>query len=320
VTPAGTITLAGDIGGTNTRLALFHGDTDGPQHVTTYESGAHAGLDEIVADFLATHPAQPASACFGIAGPVRDGRCAATNLAWQIDAAQLAERLEISTVRLINDLEANGYGIASLGADDFEVLNEGDPQARGNAAVISAGTGLGEAGMYWDGERHRPFACEGGHVDFAPRSPIELGLHEYLLDKFAHASYERACSGMGLANIYRYLGGPETEPAAISEAALDGSDERAVTALDVMVSIYGAAAGNLALKMMAVGGIYVGGGIAPKILPKLRDGTFMRAFVDKGRFASLLERVPVRVILNDKTALIGAARCGAEAAGTDGIG
>jgi glucokinase len=305
--------LAGDIGGTNTRLALFDVDGGAPQDLSTYESAAHGGLDEIVAAFLHSHPAEPASACFGIAGPVSNGRCAATNLAWEVDAAQLADRLRLPAVRLINDLEANGYGIAALADDDFEVLNAGDPGAVGNAAVISAGTGLGEAGMYWDGVRHRPFACEGGHVDFAPRTPIEVGLHEYLMTTFNHASYERVCSGMGLANIYRYLGGPETEPAAISEAALSGSDERAVTALDVMVSIYGAEAGNLALKLMAVGGIYVGGGIAPKILPKLRDGAFMEAFVDKGRFRPLLERVPVRVILNDKTALLGAARCGAEA-------
>jgi glucokinase len=307
--------LAGDIGGTNTRLALFDADGGGMRHLSTYESAAHGGLDEIVLAFLDTHPVGPTSACFGIAGPVEAGVCTATNLAWNVDATLLAGRLDIRAVRLINDLEANGYGIAALEAADFEVLNPGDPEAVGNAAVISAGTGLGEAGMYWDGERHRPFACEGGHVDFAPRTPLEVGLHEYLVETFQHASYERVCSGMGLTNIYSYLGGPETEPAVISEAALDGSDERAVTALDVMVSIYGAAAGNLALKMMAVGGIYVGGGIAPKILPKLRDGTFMRAFVDKGRFASLLERVPVRVVLNDKTALLGAARCGAEAIG-----
>jgi glucokinase len=305
--------LAGDIGGTNTRLALFEGDGGGPQQLTTYESAAHGGLDEIVAEFLSVHPAEPASACFGIAGPVETGVCTATNLAWKVDGAELADRVEIPTVRLINDLEANGYGIAALEDEDFEVLNQGDPEAQGNAAVISAGTGLGEAGMYWDGGRHRPFACEGGHVDFAPRTPIELGLHEYVIERFEHASYERVCSGMGLINIYSFLGGSETDPAEISQATLDGSDERAVSALDLMVSIYGAAAGNLALKMMALGGIYVGGGIAPKILPKLRDGAFMRAFVDKGRFASLLERIPVRVILNDKTALLGAARCGAEA-------
>jgi glucokinase len=308
--------LAGDIGGTSTRLALFDDGDGGPQHLTTYESAAHGGLDEIVAEFLAAHPAEPRSACFGIAGPVEAEICLATNLAWTVDSAQLSERVRIPAVRLINDLEANGWGIAALGDEDFEVLNDGDPEARGNAAVISAGTGLGEAGMYWDGERHRPFACEGGHVDYAPLTPIELGLHEYVIERFEHASYERVCSGMGLTNIYSYLGGPETEPAEISEAALNGSDERAVTALDVMVSIYGAAAGNLALKMMATGGIYVGGGIAPKILPKLRDGSFMRSFVDKGRFSTLLERIPVRVILNDKTALLGAARCGAEATGT----
>ena len=184
--------LAGDIGGTNTRLALFDVEGGGPRHLTTYESGAHEGLHHIVARFLETHPSELRSACFGIAGPIRDGRCAATNLAWTVDAAELAGVLDLP-VRLLNDLEANAHGIASLDAEDFEVLNEGDPDARGNAAVIAAGTGLGEAGLYWDGEGHRPFACEGGHVDFAPRTPIEVGLRDYLMANFGHASYERVC-------------------------------------------------------------------------------------------------------------------------------
>jgi glucokinase len=193
----------------------------------------------------------------------------------------------------------------------------------GNAAVISAGTGLGEAGLYWDGRRHHPFATEGGHVDYAPRSELELELWRFLADELGHVSYERVCSGMGLVNLYRFFlhrAGSLPEPAWFVEASDKGAavsqaaardDEAASQALDLMVSIYGAAAGNLALKLMATGGVYIGGGIAPKILPRLREGAFMRTFVDKGRFSRLLERVPVRVILNEQTALLGAARCAA---------
>jgi glucokinase len=226
-----------------------------------------------------------------------------------VQTGKLAKILGLRSVDLINDLEANAHGIAVLGPDDFIVLNAGDPSASGNAAVISAGTGLGEAGLYWDGERHRPFATEGGNVEFAPRNKLEIRLYRYLAAEYGRVSYECVCSGMGLANVYRFLGGDAAEPAAISKGALEGSDERAVLALDLVASIYGAEAGNLALKMMATGGIYLGGGIPPKILPKLFDGTFMRAFLDKGPFAALLEAIPVRVILNDKAALLGAARC-----------
>jgi glucokinase len=273
---------------------------------------------------VSAHGLRVKYACFGIAGPVRHGRCEATNLAWVVDAHQLARELAIETVTLINDLEANAYGIAVLEPKDFVVLNEGAPDEEGNAAVIAAGTGLGEAGLYWDGKQHRAFACEGGHADFAPRSALEIELLRYLLPQFEHVSYERVLSGPGLYNIYKFLRdtGRGEEPAwlteemrqhdpsaAISQAALAGKCALCMQALDLFVALYGAKAGNLALTIMAAGGVFVGGGIAPKILGKLTDGTFMAAFTAKGRLKPVLEAMPVRVILNDKTALLGAARC-----------
>lgn len=304
--------LAGDIGGTKTHLALFTDEGAGPVELATYAS-SERDLVDMVQHFLAQNPAEVLHACLGVAGPVRNGRGRVTNLAWSVDADRIAGLLGLPAVDVINDLEANAHGIAVLEPDDFAVLNEGDPDAHGNAAVISAGTGLGEAGLYWDGEQHRPFASEGGHADFAPRNEVERDIYRFLAAEVGHVSYERVCSGMGLANIYRFLGGPATNAGDICAAALAGTDERAASALDLMVSIYGAEAGNLALTVMATGGVYLGGGIAPKILPKLADGTFMRAFKAKGRFSELLERVPVRVILNDKAALLGAARRGAAA-------
>ena len=301
--------LAGDIGGTNTRLALVDGDPRQPVALEIYPSGDHASLEEMVRAFLDAHPAELAAACFGVAGPVQDGHVRVTNLAWPVDAASVAAPLGLEQVLLLNDLEANAWGIAALGQDDFHVLNEGRAGARGNAAVCSAGTGLGEAGLYWDGARHHAFACEGGHTDFAPLSEAQEGLREFLVREHGHVSYERVCSGIGLVNIYRYLAGGSTtlDAAGISRLALAGTDETAVAALDLMVEIYGAEAGNLALKLMATGGVYLGGGIPPRILPKLEAGSFMRAFTDKGRFVDLLGGVPVRVILNDRTALMGAA-------------
>jgi glucokinase len=300
--------LAGDIGGTNTRLALFDGDARSPVALEIYPSGAHSSLEEMLSAFLAVHPATPEAAAFGVAGPVRDGRVQATNLAWPVDAAILSMTLELNHVLLLNDLEANAWGLISLEDDDFHVLNEGRRGAAGNAAVCSAGTGLGEAGLYWDGRRYHPFACEGGHTDFAPLDERQEGLRDFLAAQYDHVSYERVCSGMGLVNIYRYLAGAcELTGAEVSRRALAEEDETAVAALDMMVAIYGAEAGNLALKLMATGGVYLGGGIPPRILPKLEGRAFMRAFTAKGRFAELLAAIPVRVILNDRTALMGAA-------------
>jgi glucokinase len=300
--------LAGDIGGTNTRLALIGGDLRSPVALETYPSPAHASLEEMLRAFLAVHPATPTAASFAIAGPVRDGHVQVTNLAWSVDAASVAAMLELERVLLLNDLEANAWGLAALDEPDFHVLNAGLPDAAGNAAVCSAGTGLGEAGLYWDGERHHPFACEGGHADFAPLTEQQEGLREFLAAQYEHVSYERVCSGIGLVNVYRYLaGGCDLTPPEISRLALACEDDVAVAALDLMVDIYGAESGNVALKLMATGGVYLGGGIPPRILSKLDDGCFMRAFTAKGRFADLLAGIPVRVILNDRTALIGAA-------------
>jgi glucokinase len=240
-----------------------------------------------------------------------------------VDSGVVARELALKSVGLINDLEANAWGIAMLEATDFAVLNEGASDASGNAAIISAGTGLGEAGLYWDGRQHRPFATEGGHTDFAPRNHLEMELLDYLLKQFRRVSCERVVSGPGLLNIYHFLrdSGRGEEPpwlaermrqqdpaAVVSAAGLNGESELCVQALDLFVSIYGAEAGNLALKVMATGGVYLGGGIAPKIVRKLKDPVFLNAFTAKGRMKPLLQAMPVRVILNPKTALLGAAR------------
>lgn len=299
--------IAGDIGGTHTRLALFDPGAAGPAAVEIYSSRDHDGLEAMISAFLATHPAHVERACFGVAGPVQNGHVKTTNLAWPVDARHVARTLGIERVGLVNDLYANAYGIADLGPDDIATLREGDPSIGGNAAVISAGTGLGEAGLFWDRHRYHVLATEGGHTDFAPRDDEETALREYLARNHAHVSYERVCSGMGLVAIHEFLGGSGLDGAAITKGALAG-DDTCVRALDMMVDIYGAEAGNLALKLFATGGVYVGGGIAPQILPKLRDGAFMRAFTAKGRFTPQLQMVPVQVILNDRTALLGAAR------------
>jgi glucokinase len=320
--------LAGDIGGTNTRLAFVAADGERLAVVqeATFSSREHASLEAVLEQFLSSHHLPVERACFGVAGPVRHGRCDATNLAWVVDSRDLSKQLGLPQVGLINDLEANAYGTASLQAKDFAVLNAGVADAEGNAAIISAGTGLGEAGLYWDGARHRPFATEGGHATFAPRTVLEMELLRYLVVQLQHVSFERVLSGPGLLNIYRFLRdtGRGEEPswlaeamrqgdpaAVISEMALAGKVGLCIQALDVFVSIYGAEAGNLALKVMATGGVFVGGGIAPKILSKLREPLFLEAFGAKGRMKPLLLAMPVRIILNDKTALLGAARCAA---------
>ncbi len=306
--------IAGDIGGTHTRLALFDPGTAGPAALEVYSSRDHDGLEAMVRAFLAAHPAQVERACFGVAGPVQNGHVKTTNLAWPVDARRVAEVLGIDRVGLVNDLYANAYGIADLGPDDIATLREGDPSMGGNAAVISAGTGLGEAGLFWDRRRYHVFATEGGHTDFAPRDDAEAALRAHLARNHAHVSYERVCSGMGLVAIHDFLSRREgvgvgrTDASAITKAALDGTDEVCARALDMMVSIYGAETGNLALKLLATGGIYIGGGIAPRVLRKLQDGAFLEALDAKGRFSELLSRIPVHVILNDRTALLGAAR------------
>jgi glucokinase len=324
--------LAGDTGGTSTRLAAFELEHNRLRVFAeqTYPSREHAGLGDIVGKFVAAHAIAIRHACFGIAGPVRDGRVQTPNLPWIVDASALESQLGLATVDLLNDLEANAWGIAALAPEDLLTLNAGASGARGNACVIAAGTGLGEAGMYWDGVTHRPFGCEGGHVDFAPRDALEIALLRHLQQRIGHVSSERVISGPGLVNIYGFLRdtGRGTQmpgiaaamrdgdaAAVIAEAALEARCPMCVEALDLFISLYGAEAGNAALKFMASGGVYIGGGIAPKIASSLANGAFLRAFVAKGRMQPLLEAMPVHVIMNAKTALLGAARYAAVQAG-----
>jgi len=315
--------LAGDVGGTNTRLGLFE-VTRGrlrPLSEKTYPSKHYKALENILLDFL-REQRLIAAACFGVAGPVTEEVIVATNLPWWIDIQSLQKVLSLKKVEVINDLVANAYGVSVLKKGDFEILNAGRPR-KGNQALISAGTGLGEAILFWDGKQYVPSPSEGGHAEFGPRNHLEMELFNYLSERFDHVSYERVLSGEGLYHLYQFLKdsrrfGPEVswlsekmkgeDPAeVISETARLKKSRLCVKALDLLVSIYGAAAGNLALQVMAVGGVYIGGGIAPKIIWKLKDGTFMKAFKDKGRLSRIVAQIPVRVILNERTALLGAA-------------
>jgi glucokinase len=316
--------LAGDIGGTKTNLAIFtliEGQLQ-PIRSETFSSRDHGSLEEILSKFLLGGPSQIEAACFGVAGPIIAGRCITPNLPWVIDSAELARSIGTQKVLLMNDLEATAYGTFELGPREVFILNEGEAMP-GNMAIVAAGTGFGVAAIYWDGSRHIISASEGGHVNFAPRNRIEIELLEYLLREHDRVSLERVVSGPGLFAIYRFLRdsgyGQETPSVAaefaikdpssvISSAALSGLCHLSIKALDMFVSLYGAAAGDVALMLKAIGGVYIGGGIAPKILEKLKDGSFMRSFTEKGRLTPLLERMPVRVVLNDKAALIGAAR------------
>jgi glucokinase len=304
------VILAGDIGGTKTRLALFNGGPQ-PLRLTTYPTNGDS-LARIVNRFLDGYAVSGAG--FGIAATIVGRTARGVNLPWNVDAAEL-ERLLDAPVALVNDLQANARGIEALDADDFAVLNEGVADTHGNRAVVSAGTGLGEAGLVRIGAGYHAVATEGGHVDFGPQSELEVDLYRFLAAEYGHVSYERLCSGMGLVNIYRFLTSADANapsPTEITAEALADRSSPSSAALDLFVSIYGARAGDVALGFMATGGVYLGGGIPPKIVDRLREGGFMRAFVDKGRFTHLLSRVPVRVILNDHAALLGAARIAAE--------
>jgi glucokinase len=317
--------LAGDIGGTKTRLALFsiQGEKLQPELKKTFPSKQYRGLEPVVEAFLAGQQVSISRACFGIAGPVVDGQVKTLNLPWVVDAAKIAQLCKLDSVALLNDLEAAAYGIFTLGPDELFTLNEGVSGRRGNKVLIAAGTGLGEATLYDDGRDYHPSASEGGHGDFGPTDETQIDLLRYLMKEFGHVSYERVVSGPGIANIYGFLrdSGRLEEPdwlkqkisaaedasVVISQEGLAGRSAICVQALNLFVSVYGAEAGNLALRGKASGGVYIGGGIAPKILPKLKDGIFMRAFLDKGRYRELLAAMPVRVILNDQAALQGAA-------------
>lgn len=316
------ILLAGDIGGTKTLLRLSEGGRAIAEQ--RFESVAYAGLEPIIAEFLRDCPPRAiAAACFGVAGPVEGGQAKITNLPWRIDAAAIAAEFGIPQVRLINDFQAVAYGIEALGSDDLLTLQAGAPLEYGVRAVIGAGTGLGEGFMVWQGGQYEALPSEGSHVDFAPADMRQAELLRYLAARFGHVSYERLVSGPGLANIFDFLrdseeGGASSEllaavkegdpSAAISRFALAGNDRLATEALDLFIRIYGAEAGNLALKVLAHGGVYVAGGIAPQIIEKLKDGRFLKAFADKGRYAELLATIPVYVVLNPNVGLMGAER------------
>lgn len=320
--------LAGDVGGTKVHLALYSFINGRLQPIRDEKFPAHefASLEEVVNRFLANGQQKPSdilAACFGCPGPVRDGRLKLTNLPWTLDAREMQKSLSIRHIFLINDLEANGYGIPELAPDKIFTLHDGDPQAEGHRGLIAAGTGLGEALIIWDGKTHRPIPSEGGHCDFAARTDREVALLQYLRHTLAgRVSFERVVSGLGIKNVYAFLRNIEKldEPqwlknrlatedpnAVIGQCAEDGSSSICFETMKIFAAAYGAEAGNVALKVLAMGGIYLGGGIAPKILKTLQNGFFTQAFLDKGRLSPLLQSIPVRVILDDTCALLGAA-------------
>ena len=321
-----TFVLAGDIGGTKTNLGLFLKGKERPvpKVIETFSSQSAPDLEHIIRQFLEIHPVPVTHACFGIAGPVVNGKSKTTNLPWNISEDRIKKQFNFDHVKLVNDLAATAMAIHLLKKDEFFPLNQADSIKDRNLALISPGTGLGKAMLIYQNGRYLPVPSEGGHADFAPNSETETELWRYLHQRYGHVSIERVVSGSGLVNIYNWLkdSGRLTEPdwlkqklkkmdpaKVITEIALASKDSGCVEALNMFVSIFGAVAGNLALTNMTTGGVYLGGGIPPKILSKLEEGIFMKAFTNKGRFKTFLEQIPVKVILNDKAALIGAAYC-----------
>ena len=318
--------LAGDIGATRTRLAAFQTEGNRLQRVVekTYKSQQHGGLAEIITAFVNGEGIPVHSACFGVAGPVRAGKSKISNLPWTIDCRELAAQLKLASVGLINDLEAYAYGIDALESKDFVTVGEGIEDAEGNRVVIAARTGLGVAGLYWDGFRHHPFPCEGGHADFAPKNDLEAELAQYLRKKYDHVSCERILSGPGIKNIYDFLrdAGKAEEPAwlakqmkeapdapaLISHLALEKKADICDQTLNIFVGIYGSEAGNCALNFLATGGVFIGGNIAAKNATRMQDPIFMKSFLDKGRLSALLADIPVKIVVNDDAGIIGAAR------------
>jgi glucokinase len=318
-----TRVLAGDIGGTKTALAVYRFEEARIARLEaqeTFPSREYRGLEEIIHEFLGRRREPLAAAAFGIAGAVLGGEVSATNLPWKLSERQLAEEIGSERVRLLNDLETTAYGALFLGPDELHTLNEGIPRQT-HRAVIAAGTGLGQAVLFWDGARHRPAATEGGHAAFAPRDEREIRLLRFLLERYPRVSWERVLSGRGLFHIFEFLCSegapvlPEVEkrlaskdPAAVvGEAGVRGACPTCEAAVDLFLSLYGAQAANLALTTMALGGIYVGGGIVTKLLPKVTSGLFMEAFRNAGRFEPLIRETPLRIILDPKASLLGAA-------------
>jgi len=320
--------LCGDIGGTKTRMAIadIKSGTVSVVHEALFDSASHSSLEEIIHLFMDNRPV-PGNAAFGIAGPVRDGRCHITNLPWLVDARELIASTGIRRVRLLNDLEATAWGIGTLGIQDLKVLNTGHADPMGNQSVIAAGTGLGQAGICFQQGRPQPFASEGGHSDYAPSGELEFALHAYLADRYGHVSWERLVSGMGLVDIFRFMcrhTGQDIPDwfeqevlqgdagAAVSRQADAGVCATCEMSMQLFVRLYARESGNHALKLMATGGVFLGGGIAPKILHRLVKPDFLEEFTNKGRMSNLMRKMPVKVILNDAAALRGAARVAAE--------
>jgi glucokinase len=331
--------LAGDVGGTKTNLGIYSG-VGGPRKPlieSTLPSVRFSSLEELVREFLSGTSMEIENASFGVAGPVVGGRARITNLPWVIEENHLQETIGVDSVTIMNDLEAIAYGVTLLEEEDLHTLNEGVPVPRGVMAVIAPGTGLGEAFLIWDDGRYRAYPSEGGHADFGPNSDIEIDLLRYLQKKFSHVSLERICSGQGLPNVYAFLkeSGYGEEPAWLAEQLRSAEDPTPImvnmalsdgkgcglctAALEIFISTLAAEAGNLALKVMATGGVYIGGGIPPRILSLLHKGAFMERFTHKGRFSELISKIPVHVICNPKIALMGAALYGLEPVTKEGI-
>jgi glucokinase len=321
--------LAGDIGGTNARLALADLADGAPRIVKEqrYPSSSASALAPIVRRFLDWAGERVERACFGIAGPVVDGECRTPNLPWTVSARDLARDLGIPRTAIVNDFVAAAHGVGCLGASDLVTLQAGNADPHGAIALIGAGTGLGEGFLTWDGTRHRVHASEGGHADFAAGDEASWALRQALLDEYGRVSWERVLSGSGLAQLYRHFAASRAAPerpevrremeredpaAVVTRHALAGDDAVCRAALDAFVTAYGAQAGNLALTVLATGGVYLAGGIAPRITAKLQDGTFVAAFRNKGRMADLMGRIPVHVVISPDVGLLGAARAAAE--------
>jgi glucokinase len=326
--------LAGDVGGTKTNLALYlrEGSALRREELRSFPSGRYPALEAILAEFLAGSPGVDA-VCIGVAGPVVSGRSRVTNLPWVVDGDSVKKAVGARRAYLINDLQATAFSVPFLSGESLAVLQGGEAEPRGTIAVIAAGTGLGAAFLVWGGAGYLPVASEAGHADFAPRDEREMRLFRYLKGRHGRASVERALSGPGLHAVYRFLResekmtespevvarlAAEDPPRVIAQEGISGGSDACREALRVFSSLYGAQAGNFALQVMAMGGVYLGGGIAPAILPALSEGPFLESFLAKGRFREFLARVPVRVIRDDKAALLGAARYAFAGEGVDG--
>ena len=324
--------LAGDVGGTNTRLGIFSADGKTPIRIEIFPSQSHKSFEEIAKKFLKAGKEKPTRGCVGVAGPVINGRCEATNLPWRLDAKKIGKDLGIKSFTLQNDLASVATGSMHASRRKIALLQgNAPPEARGaNLAVIAAGTGLGEAFLIWDGEKHVACATEGGHVDFAPRNKLEIELFEFLQKRVGgRVSFERVISGPGLGHLYDFfrdsVGVGETQAAAdaverapdrnvvITELALTGKSKPALRAVELFGSLYGSEAANLALKTLATGGVYVAGGIAASLQPLLKSGPFMKSFLDKGRLSTLLAKIPVAIVLDSEVGLQGSAITAAQA-------